>query len=148
MIAGSSTDPNYIKKIEQLIATHNLASCVTLLINAPRAKILDMLSEASVFVLHSREESQGIALCEALAVGIPVVATNIGGIPYVVTNETDGFLVPYGDVQAFASAITKILGDRQLRATMSAKAHQNSQRFNWNTISENVMAIYRLIIQI
>ena len=107
-----------------------------------RREIMALLGQARLFVLHSQEESQGIALCEALAAGLPVVATQVGGIPFVVSEGKDGLLVPYGDVKAFADAIVTLLSDDALHDRMSAQAKLSAQRFDWGAIAAEVMKVY------
>ena len=70
---------------------------------------------ADVFVLSSHSEGSPNVLLEAMDAGVPVVATAVGGVPELVTNEVDALLVPDRDVAALAKAITRVLGDEALR---------------------------------
>jgi glycosyltransferase involved in cell wall biosynthesis len=88
---------------------------------------------------------KGIALCEALAAGVPIVATDVGGIPYVVDNNEDGFLMPYNDIDAFADAIIRLLSDDTLFISMSQKAASAGQRFDWDNITSQIINMYQLV---
>lgn len=135
---------------EELVATAaelGISESVDFRPNLSRRQILDLLGTASVFALHSQEESQGIALCEALAAGLPVVSTKIGGIPYVVTDQQDGFLVEYGDVDGFAAAIARLLGDPDLHDRMATQAVIASRRFSWAHAAGEVAALYGSLLE-
>ncbi|MFC2061442.1 glycosyltransferase family 4 protein [Elusimicrobiota bacterium] len=80
-----------------------------------------ILSAADVYVSATNSESFGIAFAEAMAYSIPVVATNVGGVPEVVENGETGILVPVKDENALAGGIIKLLKDENLRKTMGEK---------------------------
>lgn len=142
-IVGALTDPAYCERVRGLAAELGIADRVVFHVNAHRQLVLDLLSQSSLFALHSQEESQGIALCEALLSSLPVVATAVGGIPYVVTEGSDGYLVPYGDIDAFAAALDRIISDEALRDKMAHAAALNGRRFGWPAICQKIAALYR-----
>ena len=78
---------------------------VALLGTLSKEELRKVLWEADIFVLPSRAEAFGVALLEALAAGLPVVATNVGGIPEIVSNKSAGVLVPPDDFMALAEAM-------------------------------------------
>jgi glycosyltransferase involved in cell wall biosynthesis len=82
----------------------------------PRASVLELLRAADASVLSSAWENFPHAVVESLAVGTPVVATDVGGVAEVVRDGENGALVPIGDVAAFAAGIERVLGDPELRA--------------------------------
>jgi glycogen(starch) synthase len=81
----------------------------------------DLLAACDLLVLPSRVDSFGIVLMEAWLYGKPVVGANAGGIPDVVENERDGLLVPFGDADALARAIRRLLQDRALALEFGAR---------------------------
>jgi glycosyltransferase involved in cell wall biosynthesis len=83
-----------------------------------RHDVADLLAALDVFVLSSSTESFPNAILEAMVVGRPVVATNIGGIPEVVEDGKCGFLVPVGDAAAMARSVEQLLHDPALRRSM------------------------------
>lgn len=143
VIAGAMRDARYLESIKRSIELLGLEDSVTVEVDQPRARVLDILSRAQVFTLHSREESQGIALCEALACGLPVVSTRVGGIPYVVKDLETGYLVTFGDINGVAAALKKLLTNDILRKEMSDRAKEASNEFSWNGISTRIMQVYR-----
>ncbi len=84
--------------------------------------VVATLRRAHVFLLPSETESFGLAALEALACGVPVVASRAGGLPEVIREGEEGFLLPVGDVDAMAAAVGRILDDAALHRRMSAAA--------------------------
>lgn len=143
VIVGAMRDARYLSSLKQSIELLGLEDSITIEVDQPRARVLDILSRAQVFTLHSREESQGIAICEALACGLPVVSTRVGGIPYVVKDLETGYLVTFGDINGVAAALKKLLTNDILRKEMSDRAKEASNDFSWNGITTRVMQVYR-----
>ena len=85
---------------------------------------LEIISQASVLVLASRCEGMGRVLLEAMAAGIPVVGSNVGGIPTLIRDGENGFLFPVGDVSALAGRLRQLLSDPELRARMGARGYE------------------------
>lgn len=142
IIAGSLTVPSYLEEMKQRIADLAMQDFITLEIQQPRSIILGILARAQVFTLHSREESQGIALCEALACGLPIVATRVGGIPYVVDDKKNGLLVAYGDIKATAEALESLLTNDALRQEMAQQARISGASFGWDSIADKIVELY------
>lgn len=84
-----------------------------------------VLQEFDYFVAPSRTEAQGLAMCEAMACGLPVIGTRVGGIPESVRDGVDGYLVPRGDAAALAQAVERMLGNPSMMAQMGRSARQH-----------------------
>ena len=91
----------------------------------PRADVLEALGTAWAAVLSSDWENLPHAAVEALAVGTPVVATSVGGVPEVVHDGVNGLLVPPGSVDAFTAALDRLVGDAVLRDRLAAGAAES-----------------------
>ena len=141
-IIGSLADNAYYDQLQQLIASSNYNADITLSVNLPREELLRAFSEAKLFVLHSREESQGIVFAEAMATGLPVVATKIGGIPYVVVDGKSGMLCPYGDVNAMAEMVAQLLTDEEKWKLYSIAAMEIAMGYNWTDIANRIVRLY------
>lgn len=99
---------------------------------------------ADIAVLSSRTEGSPNALLEAMAAGVPVVATRVGGIPEIVTNGETALLVEPGDVPAMTVALDRILGDSGLGERLAASAREAvAVRHNPLARAERLTAIYR-----
>jgi N-acetyl-alpha-D-glucosaminyl L-malate synthase BshA len=85
-----------------------------------------LIPQAHVLLLPSQMESFGLAALEAMACGVPPVATHVGGLPELVTHGVDGFLEPPGDVASQAAAVVALLTDEALYERVSAAARQTA----------------------
>lgn len=141
-IVGALTDKVYYELIKQKIADSKYKVDISLGANLPREELLKAYAEAKLFVLHSREESQGIVFAEAMATGLPVVATKIGGIPYVVADGKSGLLCPYGDVDTMTEMVAKLMTDEQKWQEYSKEARQIATNYNWTDIANSIVQLY------
>jgi L-malate glycosyltransferase len=105
--------------------------------------VAPLLSSADLFLLPSDNESFGLSALEALACGVPVVASNAGGIPEVIKEGETGALRAVGDVDAMAAAAVEILGDERRWATMSVAAAADARhRFSEDRVIGQYEATY------
>lgn len=100
----------------------------------PRAEVLGLMATADAVVLSSAWENFPHGVVEALAMGTPVVATRVGGVPEVVRDGENGLLVEPGDRAAFADALRRIVGDGELRARLAAAAAPSVSRYSADAI--------------
>ena len=102
------------------------------------------LSRASVYVLPSYAEGLPMGILEAMAAGLPTVATTVGGIPDAIDDGRDGFLVRAGDSDALADRIIRLLQDSTLRAQMASAAREKAiSRFSADRVIAEVEELYR-----
>ena len=141
-IIGSLADQSYYALLQQKISDSPYASDISLGVNLPREELLKAYASAKLFVLHSREESQGIVFAEAMATGLPVVATNVGGIPYVVSDGKSGLLCPYADVDAMAEMAVRLMTDEKLWKEYSSAARIIAKDYNWTSIANRIVELY------
>jgi glycosyltransferase involved in cell wall biosynthesis len=102
------------------------------------------LAACDVFALSSDWEGMPNAVLEAMAAGLPVVATAVGGTPDVVVQGTTGLLVPPDDATALAAALDRLIHDPDLRRMMGAAGRQRVRaRFSAQQMVERTQALYR-----
>lgn len=102
-----------------------------------------LFERAAIYCLPSKNEGLPMSVLEAMAHGIPVVATPVGGIPQVVQDGVDGFLVGVDDVEALTAALISLEEDPGLRAEMGAAARRKIEReFGIDTAVKRLVAIY------
>lgn len=106
------------------------------------ADTLATIKSADVFVLNSSYEGLSHLLIEALALGTPIVATQVGGNPEVITDRTDGILVPVGDTQALSTTLTQLLGNVALRAHLRTHALESAQRFSVGSMIDATVSVF------
>src|SRR5690242_5267526 len=96
--------------------------------------------------LPSETEAFGLAALEAMACGVPPVATRTGGVPDLITHEVDGFMEPVGDIEAQAGRLIELLTDDQLRSRMAQAARESAERrFSTDLIIPKYEAYYRTV---
>lgn len=108
-----------------------------------RSDIAALLHSFSVFALPSLAEGTPVSLLEAMACGLPAVASRVGGIPEVVDDDAQGLLVPVGDVEALARALARYAGDARLRAQHGRAARARiEERFSMRAMLAAYGALY------
>jgi glycosyltransferase involved in cell wall biosynthesis len=111
----------------------------------PHADVPAWLAAADVLVLPSVYEELGSVLLEAMAAGLPVVASAVGGIPDALGPA--GRLVPAGDPAALAAAVDEVLDDPALAAELTAAARRRAAAFSWDTLAGQVLEVYRQVVE-
>jgi glycosyltransferase involved in cell wall biosynthesis len=129
-------------ELERLIRHLQLTGIVTLHGVVPRPQ--DALRRIGLLVLPSKAEGFGLVLIEAMAAGVPVLATNVAGIRDVVRNGETGVLVPC-DAQALAAALERLVEDPQRRARLAAAGGEDvRQRFTWAAVLPQYRELLKL----
>lgn len=108
-----------------------------------RKEVIKMYQSADVFVLPSYREGLPLTLFEAMACGLPIVATPVNGIPYEMKDKENGFLVKYGDNEKFSERIIQLLENKKLREEIGKKNLEKAKEYNWDKIAEKTMEIYK-----
>jgi D-inositol-3-phosphate glycosyltransferase len=113
----------------------------------PQELLPDYYSAADVCVVPSYYESFGLVALEAMACGVPVVASRVGGLVGTVRDGETGFLIPWRCPQPFADTIDLLLGNDELRRSLGAAAHEHAQRFRWSEVAAQLSALYGQVIE-
>jgi glycosyltransferase involved in cell wall biosynthesis len=143
-VAGSLADTGYVQKVREEIARLRMGEVVTLLGPLDSRQLQQEYSEAEVVVLPSRQESAPLAVAEAMAAGIPVVGSAVGGIPDMVEDGVTGYQVPPGDADALASALIAVLKQPELGRAMGLAAQAVARvRFDPSRIAASYLGLYR-----
>jgi glycosyltransferase involved in cell wall biosynthesis len=116
------------ERLERLAADLGLGGRALFTGPLPRQGVLELYRAADAAVLSSAWENFPHSVVEALAVGTPVVSTSVGGVAEVVEDGVNGLLVPPGDVEAFATAIERVVHDPELREHMASAAAPSVER--------------------
>jgi glycosyltransferase involved in cell wall biosynthesis len=104
----------------------------------------DLLVVPSVPTTSGRREGLPVVIMEAMAAGLPVVASELSGIPEVVEDEVTGLLVPPRDVEALARAIERIATDAALRERLAGAARRLvAERYDLDVVSARLIAMFR-----
>jgi N-acetyl-alpha-D-glucosaminyl L-malate synthase BshA len=106
-----------------------------------------VLRDAALFLLPSQTESFGLAALEAMACGLPVIASAVGGLPEVVADGETGYLRPVGDVVAMAACAGRLLDDEPLRRRMATAARRRAEtQFRVEPAVDRYLSVYRRLV--
>jgi len=131
IIVGEGPEEYGLKRlVEQL----NLEHCVTFMGNVPNEKVPKYMAIADVFILPSLSEGLPIALLEAMAAGLPIIATRVGGIPCVLEDGKNGLLVNPGSSSDLAEKILMLMRSPELMKKMSEANREKSRSYSWENI--------------
>jgi len=138
LLVGRGTRADVLRR---LIAARGLADRAELRGGLPPDSLPAYYRAADAFVFASTTETQGLAVLEAMACGLPVVAVRASGIEEVVTDGVSGLLVPE-DPAVFASAVDQLLADADLRAKLAAGSVEAAQPLASIAITQRLVAAY------
>lgn len=105
-------------------------------------------SAAEVVVMPSLYESFGMVALEAMACGTPVIASEVGGLGYLVQNGVTGYTIPDSEPEALSDKLSWLLGDANLRETMGLRAAQYALDYAWDKIAKQIVDVYNELVEI
>lgn len=111
------------------------------------ARCAALLQESDVFVLPSYHEGVPMALLEAMAFGLPLVTTPVGGIPDVVTDGVEGLMIHPGDIAHLQAAMASLVDDEPLRLTLGQRARRRAEGLDVSRYSMELGRIYRQLLE-
>ena len=133
------------KEMEKLAVLLGLAGQVIFL--GVRKDVPELLSIMDLFVLPSLNEGMGMSLVEAMAMGLPVIATRVGGVPEVVTGGKTGILVPARDATAIAKAIVRLARDAKLARELAQAGYKKAHSaFGAEAMVDRISAVYQELL--
>ncbi len=128
------------QELEQLTIDLGIAENVRFL--GWRSDVARVMSACDIFCLPSRNEGMGKVLVEAMAMGKPIVASDIGGIKDLVLHGENGLLVPVGDVAAWAEAIARLCRDPEERRRMGEAGRMIAPRYSSDEMIKMIDQLY------
>ncbi|MEV4047775.1 glycosyltransferase involved in cell wall biosynthesis [Streptomyces sp. SAI-195] len=145
-VGGLGQDPEYVDRLRSLIARHGLEGRLVLAGPRAGAELDATYASADLMVLTSYAETYGMAVTEALARGIPVLATDVGGLPEAVGRAPDGgvpgILVPPEDPVALAAELRGWFGEADVRRRLKAAARGRRAALNgWASTAQRLAAV-------
>jgi len=130
------------KSLREMVRQKKLSEVVHFLGVRQHRAVLAYMNLADIFVLPSLEEPFGIVLVEAMSQGLSIVATQVQGIPGIVKDAINGFLVPPGNDRLLAEKIIFLLEHRNIAREMGEKNRKDSLRFHWDHLVNQYIEIY------
>jgi glycosyltransferase involved in cell wall biosynthesis len=131
------------------VERRGLADRVRLAPSVDHAELLRLVAAADVFVSASTFEGLPLSMAEAMALGRPIVATRVGGVPDLVADGVTGLLVPPGDPAALADALSRLMGDAGLRDAMGREGRNAVEgRYRGEVVGAELTAYYRKLLAV
>ncbi|HEX8563096.1 MAG TPA: glycosyltransferase family 4 protein [Flavobacterium sp.] len=96
-----------------------------------------------IFINTTHSDNMPVSLLEAMALGLPIVSTNVGGIPFLLQNGVTALLVEDDNAEAMAAAVERILTDTELREKIIRNARQKADEYDWTTVKNKWLALLR-----
>lgn len=136
-------NPRVVKKFKEEVRRRGLEKYI--IFEGIREDVPSLLIKADLFVLPSRIEGLPTTILEALTLGVPVIASNVGGIPDIIRNGKNGILVPPEDVKALSQAIIRLIDEEGLRKRLILEGYKTVPFYRWSRIVNQYFDIYRTI---
>jgi glycosyltransferase involved in cell wall biosynthesis len=145
-VGSLDRDPAFVDALRRHALEHGLADRVSFPGTATEAQLDRAYAAADVMVLASRAETYGMVVTEALARGLPVIATDVGGVEEALGHDTDavrpGLLIPPDDPTALAGALRSWLGDAELRTRLRRAARKRREALGgWSTTASIIAGV-------
>lgn len=144
---SGSAGPTEVERLKSLTTELGLGSRVHFIPPVPRDQLVSFYQAADAVIMPSRSESFGLVAAEAQSCGVPVIAANVGGLPYIIENGKSGILVDGHNPADYAAAINRVLSDPGLAERLGNGAIEHSQRFSWDATVSRFLELYSGISQ-
>jgi len=136
------------KELEREARALGIDSQVSFLGAIPYLKVPDLLATFSIFCALSLSESFGVAVLEASACQVPVVVTNVGGLPEVVQDKVTGLIVAPRDIEAAAGAISLLIDNPDLRRSFGSAGRKFvMENYEWSENAKRMEEVYKSVLK-
>ncbi|MFO7538043.1 MAG: glycosyltransferase, partial [Chloroflexota bacterium] len=143
-----SDDPDEeMARLQALRHELDIHDLVTFLGSKDQEILPNYYAAAEMVVMPSHYESFGMVALEAMAMGTPVIASEVGGLAYLVQDGVNGFHVPSRDPEALAERMYALLNDENCRKMLGRQAREYAQQFDWSIITERIVGLYEKVLQ-
>ncbi|MEM7344601.1 MAG: glycosyltransferase family 4 protein [Chloroflexota bacterium] len=133
-MVGPDKSDGSLQQVKNAIEAEGLMSHVTLQGRVEKTDVPKWLQRGDIFLNTTDVDNTPVSVMEAMACGLCVVSTNVGGLPYLLDDKQDALLVPPRDVEAMTQAITQILATPALARTLSHNAQMKARQFDWQVV--------------
>jgi glycosyltransferase involved in cell wall biosynthesis len=131
---GPDKGDGSLQRTRQEAERLDIGDRLTLLGSVRKDEVPKKLAEADIFLNTARVDNTPVSVLEAMATGLCVVSTNVGGIPYLVRDEREALLVPPDNAMRMAEAVRRIIIEPDLAKYLSCNARRKAEQFDWSVI--------------
>ncbi|GAB4430706.1 MAG: glycosyltransferase [Anaerolineae bacterium] len=148
IVGGDPTNPDEeMARLQSLWRELGLQTTVQFLGARDQDQLPDYYAAADVVAMPSHYESFGMVALEAMAMGTPVIASQVGGLAHLVQDGVTGYLVPPRSPQALAERLHKLLTNQPLRRRLGDQAREYAQSYSWPAVSERILQLYSVLAE-
>jgi len=144
LIVGDGPDR---QSLENLVRKLDLQQSIDFVGRLPQERIPHYMSACDIFTLPSLSEGFGLACLEAVSSGLPVVATGVGGLPDLIEDGKNGFLIPARNVAELARKLVTLLESDELRQEISKNNREKAQKYDWSIVSHRIEEVYESVLE-
>jgi glycosyltransferase involved in cell wall biosynthesis len=134
VMVGPDRGDGSLRACQKLAVDLQIEERVTFVGGVRKADVPKWIENADVFLNTTNVDNTPVSILEAMACGLCVVSTNVGGLPYLIEDRENGLMVPPDDATAMAAAIAELLTDRELAGRVSRNGRRTSERRDWSVI--------------
>jgi glycosyltransferase involved in cell wall biosynthesis len=131
---GPDKDDGSLEHFQSAAARLDVEDQITLFGSVPKLEVPRHLSQHDVFLNTTNFDNAPVSVMEAMALGMCVVSTDVGGIPYLLEDDHNALLVPPDDPEAMAAAVQRVLTEPSLAYRLSSNAHAAAEAWGWEVI--------------
>jgi len=142
-VAGSGPD---LGRLTRLAEELGISGRVSFTGRLDSSQMADLYRTAIISLNTSLADNMPNSVLESLASGVPVVSTNVGGVPFLVESESTALLVEPGDAEAMAEAMTRLIEDDALRRTLVRNGQEYVREFTWERVGQRWLQSYRAVL--
>lgn len=147
LMIGPDKKDGSLQSVKQLIEVYGLESNVKIVGAVPKSEVPIWLKKGDIFLNTTRYESFGISVLEAALVGLPIVTTSVGELPYLWQHEHTAMLTPVNDPNAVANAIRRIILEPDLAEHLSINARRKAEQYDWSVVLPQWEALSEVLIK-
>lgn len=146
-IAGeTAAAPDFVKQCQAIAIDAGIADRVHFLGNLDKKTLLAEYSRAAGVALPARQETAPVSIEEALAAGCPVIATSVGGVPWMIFHERNGLLIPSEDPRALADVLVRLLTEEENARAWSQRARASADVYRLDAVVSATIAAYQRVL--
>ena len=146
-MVGPDKSDSSLERMQMLATQLSVKDHVTITGGVAREQVPNWLDQGDIFINTTNFDNTPVSVIEAMACGLPVVTTNVGGIPWLIEDGVDGLLVPPDDPESIAQAIHRVLTEPGLAGNLSQNARQKAESFDWLIILPVLEEVLTSLVQ-
>ena len=147
IIGGDERAAAELARLRRVAEAAGVSDLVRFVGSVTHEQIGTYYNAADVVVMPSRYESFGLVAAEAMASGVPVVASRVGGLASTVADGRTGYLIPWQSPDLFAEKLDLLLGDEALRERLGASAAEAMRAYDWRSVAAQLVDLYAHLVR-